>query len=95
MSHELRTPLNSIIGFSDILFDAENLDEREKKYISNIHTSGRHLLEIINEILDFSKIEAGRMTTNFDEFSVKGIFDEVVSVMSHAILKRGSTLSLI
>ncbi|MEK6655862.1 MAG: ATP-binding protein, partial [Nitrospirota bacterium] len=88
MSHELRTPLNSIIGFSDILFDAENLDEREKKYISNIHTSGRHLLEIINEILDFSKIEAGRMTTNFDEFSVKGIFDEVVSVMSHAILKK-------
>ncbi|MEK6679374.1 MAG: ATP-binding protein, partial [Nitrospirota bacterium] len=88
MSHELRTPLNSIIGFSDILFDAENLDEREKKYISNIHTSGRHLLDIINEILDFSKIEAGRMTTNFEEFPVKEIFDEAVSVMSHGILKK-------
>ena len=88
MSHELRTPLNSIIGFSDILFDAGNVDEKGKKYISNINTSGRHLLEIINEILDFSKIEAGRMTTNFEEFSVKGIFDEAVSVMSHAILKK-------
>ncbi len=88
MSHELRTPLNSIIGFSDILLDAGNVDEKGKKYISNINTSGRHLLEIINEILDFSKIEAGRMTTNFEEFSVKGIFDEAVSVMSHAILKK-------
>ncbi len=94
MSHELRTPLNSIIGFSDILFDAENLDEREKKYISNIHTSGRHLLEIINEILDFSKIEAGRMSTNFEEFSVKGIFDEAVSVMSHGILKKNLNLGI-
>lgn len=88
MSHELRTPLNSIIGFSDLLLDTEGLDEKEKKYISNIHTSGSHLLEIINEILDFSKIEAGRMSTNFEEFSVKEIFDEAVSVMSHGILKK-------
>lgn len=94
MSHELRTPLNSIIGFSEVLSDAGNLDKREKKYISNIYTSGRHLLEIINEILDFSKIEAGRMTTNFDEFSVKEIFDEAVSVMSHAILKKKLSLSI-
>ncbi|MFZ3065147.1 MAG: ATP-binding protein [Nitrospirota bacterium] len=94
MSHELRTPLNSIIGFSDILLDAGGIDEKEKKYISNIHTSGRHLLEIINEILDFSKIAAGRMTTNFDEFSVKEIFNEAVSVMSHAILKNKLSLSI-
>lgn len=94
MSHELRTPLNSIIGFSDILLDAGGIDEKEKKYISNIHISGRHLLEIINEILDFSKIEAGRMTTNFDEFPVKEIFDETVSVMSHAILKKKLSLSI-
>ena len=94
MSHELRTPLNSVIGFSDLLLDTGGLDEKEKKYISNIHTSGSHLLEIINEILDFSKIEAGRMSTNFEEFSVKGIFDEAVSVMSHGILKKNLNLGI-
>ncbi|MBI5180009.1 MAG: hypothetical protein HZA05_01240 [Nitrospirae bacterium] len=94
MSHELRTPLNSVIGFSDLLLDTGGLDEKEKKYISNIHISGSHLLEIINEILDFSKIEAGRMTTNFDEFSVKEVFDEAVSVMSHAILKKRLNLGI-
>lgn len=94
MSHELRTPLNSVIGFSDLLLDTGGFDEKEKKYISNIHTSGSHLLEIINEILDFSKIEAGRMSTNLEEFSVTEIFDEAVSVMSHAILKKKLNLSI-
>ena len=88
MSHELRTPLNSIIGFSDILLMQRILMKGKRNIYQTYIQAGRHLLEIINEILDFSKIEAGRMTTNFDEFSVKGIFDEVVSVMSHAILKK-------
>ncbi len=94
MSHELRTPLNSVIGFSELLLDTAHLDEKDKKYASNIYTSGRHLLEIINEILDFSKIEAGRMTTNFEDFSVEVIFDEAVSVMSHAILKKKLSLGI-
>lgn len=94
MSHELRTPLNSVIGFSEILLDTGGIDEKRKKYILNIQTSGRHLLEIINEILDFSKIEAGRMSTNFEEFPVNLIFDEAVSVMSHAILKKRLSLKV-
>ena len=53
MSHELRTPLTSIIGFSDILLEgmADELTEKQSKYINNICTSGEHLLEIINNIL--------------------------------------------
>ncbi len=62
MSHELRTPLNSIIGFSEILLSrSDGLQPRERKFLGNIHSSGRHLLAIINDILDLSKVEAGRM----------------------------------
>jgi len=61
MSHELRTPLNSIIGFSDVLGSIESLDDRQKRYVQNIRSSGRMLLEMINDILDLAKIEAGKM----------------------------------
>src|SRR5437868_5415228 len=64
MSHELRTPLNAIIGFSSVLEQtvAQQLTERQQRFIRNIHTSGEYLLGIINDILDLSKIEAGKMT---------------------------------
>ncbi|MFC5304652.1 ATP-binding protein [Azospirillum picis] len=62
MSHELRTPLNAIIGFAEVLdsgyFGAAN--ERQKSCISDIHESGRHLLDIVNAVLDMSKLEAGQ-----------------------------------
>src|SRR5439155_355945 len=63
MSHELRTPLNAIIGFSELLLDPTfgALNEDQKGYTSDILSSGRHLLELINDILDLSKIEAGKM----------------------------------
>src|SRR6185295_19734278 len=62
MSHELRTPLNAIIGFSEILADKTfgDLNDRQLKYTNNILSSGRHLLQLINDILDLSKVEAGR-----------------------------------
>ncbi len=63
VSHELRTPLNAIIGFSDMIRTAthgEIANERYREYIGDIHDSGQHLLELINDILDLSKIEAGK-----------------------------------
>ncbi|GER03897.1 hypothetical protein JCM17846_15790 [Iodidimonas nitroreducens] len=64
MSHELRTPLNAILGFSEIIKD-EVLgplgDRRYSEYAADVHRSGTHLLEIINDILDLSKVEAGRL----------------------------------
>ncbi|MDP6041109.1 MAG: histidine kinase dimerization/phospho-acceptor domain-containing protein, partial [Candidatus Latescibacteria bacterium] len=59
MSHELRTPLNAIIGFSEILEDHTfgDLNERQNRYVGNILTSSRHLLDLINEILDLAKVE--------------------------------------
>jgi signal transduction histidine kinase len=63
ISHELRTPLNAIIGFSELMMRDERgiANERHRSYISDIHSSGRHLLDIINDILDFAKAEAGQL----------------------------------
>ena len=63
MSHELRTPLNAIIGFSEVLLERlfGELNEKQDDYLKDIHSSGKHLLQLINDILDLSKVEAGRM----------------------------------
>ncbi|MFA9387141.1 MAG: sensor histidine kinase, partial [Methyloceanibacter sp.] len=67
MSHELRTPLNAILGFSEIM-RAEILGAHAnptyKEYANDIHESGQHLLNLINEVLDISRIEAGRYELN-------------------------------
>ncbi|MFM9195868.1 MAG: sensor histidine kinase [Planctomycetia bacterium] len=73
MSHELRTPLNSIIGFSDVLGSIESLDDRQKRYVQNIRSSGRMLLEMINDILDLAKIEAGKMEVRPSLFRMESI----------------------
>jgi signal transduction histidine kinase len=73
MSHELRTPLNSIIGFSDVLGSIPALDERQRRYVQNIRSSGRMLLEMINDILDLAKIEAGKMEVRPAAFRVESV----------------------
>ena len=71
MSHELRTPLNSILGFSQVLGTVDSLDDRQKRYVENINTSGRHLLDMINDILDLAKMEAGRFSVRLSEFPIR------------------------
>ena len=73
MSHELRTPLNSIIGFSDVLGSIQSLDDKQRRYVQNIRSSGRMLLEMINDILDLAKIEAGKMEVRPATFAVEAI----------------------
>lgn len=74
MSHELRTPLNAIIGFSELMHD-EILGPVENKaysgYLADINTSGKHLLDLINDILDVSKIEAGKMSIDLTDVHPK------------------------
>jgi two-component system sensor histidine kinase BarA len=73
MSHELRTPLNSIIGFSDVLGSIESLDDKQRRYVENIRSSGRMLLEMINDILDLAKIEAGKMEVRPAVFPLEAV----------------------
>ena len=72
MSHELRTPLNAIIGFSEVLLEKlfGDVNEKQEDYLSDIHSSGKHLLGLINDILDLSKVEAGRMELELSTFDV-------------------------
>jgi len=75
MSHELRTPLTGILGLSESLQMQINgvLNEKQAKYVDNIHKSGEHLLELINGILDLSKIEAGKLELEYSNFSLGDI----------------------
>jgi len=73
MSHELRTPLNAVIGFSDALIQkifGELASDRQLEYVQNIHASGIHLLELINDILDVSVIETNQLELAEDVFDV-------------------------
>jgi len=75
MSHELRTPLNSILGFSDVLANAANLEDRQKRYVENIRTSGRNLMVQINDLLDLAKIESGQMKLQPSPACVRDLID--------------------
>ena len=90
MSHELRTPLNSIIGFSEILQTrlSDQIPPKHQKFLQNIHTSGQHLLRIINDILDLSKIEAGKMDVHPELLSVLNVVDGVAHVMKGSAAKQ-------
>jgi signal transduction histidine kinase/CheY-like chemotaxis protein len=83
MSHELRTPMNSIIGFSEILSErlATRIEPKHLGFLNHIHTSGQHLLGVINDILDLSKIEAGKMEIYPEFFSAGPVIESVCSVM--------------
>lgn len=80
VSHELRTPLNAVMGLS-ALIEVESDHEKIKNYAHNIHLSGRHLLDIVNELLDFSKIQAGKFQIEKTRLPLIKVFKDC-----HAIL---------
>ncbi|WP_404383812.1 ATP-binding protein [Caenispirillum salinarum] len=83
MSHELRTPLNAIIGYSELLTMGIDgpLPERYAGYANDIHYSGKHLLDLINNLLDLSKIEAGQMDLDESETRLQDIVDTAASLV--------------
>lgn len=95
MSHELRTPLNSVIGFSELLITEPigELNIPQTKYLNNIHSSGKHLLQLINSILDIAKIESGRIKLALEEFSISSAIDEVDNIIMPLTKKNKINLS--
>jgi signal transduction histidine kinase len=96
MSHELRTPLNAVIGFSEVLQDQlfGGLNEKQAEYVADIHTSGRHLLTLINDILDLSKIEAGRMDLQPTPFALADVVQNSVSLLRERATRQGIAMSV-
>jgi len=96
MSHELRTPLNAIIGFSEVLSEKMfgDVNDKQLEYLLDIHTSGHHLLSLINDILDLSKIEAGRMELDLATVNLPMLLDNCTTLVRERASRQGLALSL-
>ena len=82
MSHELRTPLNAIIGFSEILEDQSFgplVNKRQMKYVGHVVSSGRHLLQLINDVLDLAQVvESGRLRLQLSQVNIRDLLRNCV-----------------
>ncbi len=95
MSHELRTPLNAILGFTELMLDDDALEpDRRRHYLETVHSSGRHLLALINDILDLSKVEAGQMDLAIEAFDAGQAVHEVVAAVHPLAAKGGIALDV-
>ena len=94
MSHELRTPLNAVIGFSEIIKDellgAIN-EHRYRDYAGDIHRSGKHLLQLINDILDMTKVEAGKYQLREDVCDVAKIVGDAIALVQNLAIQNELT----
>ena len=93
MSHEIRTPMNSILGFADVLRRGfVDSDAQRQEYLETIHSSGKHLLELLNDILDLSKIESGALEVENKPCVVHQLVKEVVSLFNVPATNKGISL---
>ena len=94
MSHELRTPMNSILGFAQLL-DMGDLHPGQKKGVSHIMRSGKHLLDLINEVLDISRIEAGHLSLSLEPLRVRDVIHEILEIVRLQANERKINLELL
>jgi signal transduction histidine kinase len=95
MSHELRTPLNAILGFSQVLEKKlfGELNSKQEEYVEDIHSSGNHLLSLINDVLDLSKVEAGQIELEVAPFSLREAVERGVVMVRERASKNGVALA--
>ncbi len=91
MSHELRTPLNSILVLSQMLSSnkTNNLNEKQIEFATTINSSGKDLLELINDVLDLSKVESGMMELNIDTVNLKQLCEDIRKKFAHVAKNKG------
>ncbi len=97
MSHELRTPLNAIIGFSEIVKDeifGSLSNDKYREYATDIHDSGQHLLDLINDILDLSKVESGADDLLEESVDIQELMGSVLSLVKGRAKKNGIQLDV-
>jgi signal transduction histidine kinase/CheY-like chemotaxis protein len=93
MSHEIRTPMNAILGFSDILSDLI-IDSTQHYYLKAIKTSGKTLLQLINDILDLSKIEADKLELVYRPVSITAILDDIHLIFIQKLSEKNISFSV-
>ena len=95
MSHELRTPLNAIIGFADLLRSGAvpPASRKHDQFLDHIGTSGRHLLQLINDVLDLSKVESGKFEFFPEPVDLPLLIDEAVGILHTATAKKGIAIA--
>jgi signal transduction histidine kinase len=94
MSHELRTPLNSILGFSQLLLEQTPglLSEKQLRFLTNVHNSGQHLLQLISDILDISKVEAGKFVLQPEALPVAETLEDILVIGRGLAHKKAQTV---
>jgi signal transduction histidine kinase len=95
MSHELRTPLNAVIGFSEILLDEVEDDDknsRKKADLKRINSAGKHLLSLVTDVLDLSKIESNHIELRIEEFDLNEMVREVVATVQPMVAEKKNKL---
>lgn len=94
MSHEIRTPMNAILGFTEILKRGYVKNETESlRYLNTIHSSGKNLLELINDILDLSKVESGRLEVEKRKVEPYSTIHEVLQMLNVKAKEKGIALA--
>ncbi|MDJ0909161.1 MAG: response regulator [Woeseiaceae bacterium] len=92
MSHEIRTPMNGVLGMTELMLSATELDKLQRRYAVNIRSSAESLLKIINDILDFSRIEAGKLEFEHDAFDVSEMLEDVIELLAEQAGTKGLEL---
>ena len=86
VSHEIRTPMNAIVGMTDILLSSkDSLSEKQLQYLKTIETSGKALLDIVNDILDMSKLEKGKMEIIESEYDIRKTISDIVFLIENRV----------
>lgn len=93
MGHELRTPLNAILGYSQLLIRDSEVAPAQKAHLQAIHSSGEHLLRLVNDVLEMSRIEAGQRVLTLETFNPKVLVGEVVDMFGPEALAAGINLT--
>lgn len=91
MSHDIRTPMNAIMGYTELMEKNVGNIEKEKDYLSKIHSSSKFLLDLINSILEMARIESGKETLNIKACNIFDVLDSLNSVFEKQAEQKGLT----
>lgn len=93
VSHEIRTPMTAIVGFGELLEDAE-LSSDEREYLAALNASSKVLSSMIKDILDLSKVEAGELAIKSESFSLRPLISKVINMQGHQIIEKNLLLNV-